>query len=858
MGTDAPRIGRRHPFWRFLGIVVVVIVTLALVAGALGFWTVTRSFPKLSGEIDLPGLTKPVTVQRDNAGIPQITAETSHDLFMAEGYVHAQDRFWEMDFRRHVTSGRLAELFGASQVGTDEFIRTLGWRTVAEQEVKAMDKTSLSYYQAYADGVNAYLKTHKGADLSLEYAVLGLQNSGYSPEKWTPADSVAWLKAMAWDLRSNLDDEIDRALLATKLSPEQIGQLHPSYPYAQHPTITPLGGGEDTAVTADASRAATSSTITQQTTDALGPLTELKSALAAVPELLGPAGNGIGSNSWVVSGAHTASGKPLLANDPHLGPAEPSVWYQVGLHCATVSATCPFDVAGFSFSGLPGVVIGHNQSIAWGFTNLGPDVADLFLEKVTKKGYEYDGAIVPFAVRNETIKVAGGKPVRLTVKSTNHGPIVTGLTSNYGTIAKSFTKKHDGVPAGKYQLALQWTALTPGHTAEAIFALDSATDWNGFRAAAKLFDVPSQNLIYADTKGNIGYQAPGSVPIRKQGDGTTPQPGWSSAYGWSGYVPFDQLPSVFNPQKGFIATANNAAVGPEYPVMITQDWDSGYRANQITNRLQAFFDNGTKLTVANMASVQADSYDANAATLVPLLVKLHLSGAAGEAIDLLKTWNFHDDADSAPAAYFNIFWRNLLQDAFARKLPASTPPAGGDRWFQVVGALASQADSPWWTDAKLGVANRDEMFAYAAKKAAAEAADRMGSDPSGWRWDSIHTLELTNASFGESGIAPIEWLFNRGPYPVGGASSVVNAVGWDASVGYEVNWVPSMRQVVDLADWDDSTWINLTGASGHAFHPNYVDQTPLWQHNKTRAWPFSASAVKKAAEDTLTLRPNGP
>jgi penicillin amidase len=289
--------------------------------------------------------------------------------------------------------------------------------------------------------------------------------------------------------------------------------------------------------------------------------------------------------------------------------------------------------------------------------------------------------------------------------------------------------------------------------------------------------------------------------------------------------------------------------------MITQDWDAGYRANQITNRLQAMIKNGTKMTTAKMASLQADTYDANAATLVPLLTSLDLSGTAGDAVDLLKNWDFHDDADSAAAAYFNIFWRNLLQDAFARKLPASTPPTGGDRWFQIVGTLASQPDSAWWTDTKLDVGNRDEMFAYVAKKAAAEATDRMGPDPSAWRWDSIHTLELTNASFGESGIGPIEWLFNRGPYPVGGSSSVVDAVGWDASVGYEVNWVPSMRQVVDLSDWDASTWINLTGASGHAFHPNYVDQTPLWQHNQTRAWPFSAPAVKNATTDTLTLNP---
>ncbi|GAB3390268.1 penicillin acylase family protein [Humibacter soli] len=856
MGTDAPRLTGRHPFWRFLGILIAIVATLAVVAAVLGFWTVTRSFPQTSGTIAIPGLKAKVEVQRDDAGIPQITASSAHDLFLAEGYVHAQDRFWEMDFRRHVTAGRLSELFGASQLGTDEFIRTLGWRRVAEQEVKQMDATTLSYYQAYADGVNAYLAGHKGADASLEYAVLGLQNPGYTPEKWTPVDSVSWLKAMAWDLRSNLDDETDRALLATKLTPDQIAVLHPQYPYGEHPTITDAGGGSTSASTtrSDAAPAANIAQSGQGAVDDASELaTQLRAAFDSVPPLLGVNSDDIGSNSWVVAGSHTATGKPLLSNDPHLGPAAPSIWYQVGLHCSKVTVSCPFDVAGYSFSGLPGVIIGHNQSIAWGFTNLGPDVTDLYLEKVTDKGYEYDGKVVPFTTRTETIAVAGGKPVTITVRSTKHGPIVSG--GAYDTITDSHRKASGGLPGGRYALSLQWTALTPGHTAEAIFALDRATDWQGFRGAAKLFDVPAQNLVYADTKGNIGYQAPGSIPIRKQGNGTTITPGWTSQFGWSGYIPFDQLPSVYDPPSGYIVTANNAAVGPDYPVNLTQDWDSGYRADRITSDLAKLISAGHKITAADMSKIDADDYDANAAALVPVLLDTPLDPGTRKAVDLLKDWNRHDDADSAAAAFFNIFWRNLLNDAFARKLPAGTAPVGGDRWFQVVDSLATQQNSSWWADTELGLENRDDMFSYAADQAYREAVKLMGPEMSDWRWGDIHTLEITNESFGESGIAPIEWLFNRGPYKLSGSSSVVDAVGWDASVGYQVNWVPSMRQVVDLSDFDHSTWINLTGESGHAFNPHYVDQTPLWQTQRTRPWPFSAAAVAKATQETLTLTP---
>jgi penicillin amidase len=846
-----------------VGLIVAALLVLVVIAGGIGVWTVTRSFPQTSGSVDLPGLTAPVTVYRDDAGVPQLEAATADDLFRAQGFVHAQDRFWEMDFRRHVTAGRLSELFGASQVPTDTFIRTLGWRQVAEQEVKLLDPVSLRYYQDYADGVNAYLKQHSGAELSLEYAVLGLQNPSYKPEPWTPADSVAWLKAMAWDLRSNLDDEIDRALLATKLAPEQIAELHPGYPFTTHPTITDLGGGNPRTVTPDVPSAAVSSSASANApVDPAAYAAQLEQVLASVdslPQLMGPAGDDIGSNSWVVSGAHTATGKPMLANDPHLGAALPSVWYQMGLHCTTVGPQCPFDVSGFSFSGFPGIVIGHNDRISWGFTNLGPDVADLFVEKVTGSTYEYDGQQVPLQKRKERIKVAGGKDVVITVRSTGHGPIVTDIGDDYAVIAKDQAGKL-GVPAQQFQLSLGWTALTPGMTANAIFAMNAARDWTGFRAAAQQFQVPSQNLVYADVDGNIGYQAPGSIPIRAAGDGTLPVPGWSSQYAWTGTIPFDQLPSVLNPPSGYIVTANNAAVGPGYPALITADWDHGYRANQIELRLSTLFAQGRKVTAADMSRIQSDTYDANAANLVPVLraigAKADPSSGVAQAARLLDGWDYRDDADSAAAAYFAVFWKELLEDAFARKLPASTAPTGGDRWFAVVGSLLDQPDSRWWVDSKLGTTDRDSMLTYAADRAWAQAHSLLGGDTASWRWDRLHTLTLTNASFGESGVAPIEWLFNRGPWHVGGGSSVVDATGWDASVGYQVGRVPSMRMVVDLSDFDKSTWINLTGASGHAFDAHYTDQTDRWATGKTMPWPFTRSAITAVAKQTLTLRPH--
>jgi penicillin amidase len=846
-------MARRRPrLRRAILIVVGALVVVVLVAVGLGAWTVQRSFPQMAGHLELAGLNGAVAVTRDGAGVPVVEASTSHDLFFAQGFVQAQDRFWEMDFRRHVTAGRLSELFGASQLDTDRFIRTLGWRHVAEEEVAQLDPTALGYYQAYADGVNAYLADHRGAAASLEYAVLDLQNPGYMPEKWTPADSVAWLKAMAWDLRDNLQDEISRAeLIADKYTPSQLADLYPDYPFDVNPTIVPTGAAGSDAHASDAAIAPAA--VTTTTSVAAPGFASLGAAIAQLPELLGRAGNDIGSNSWVISGKYTKSGKPLLANDPHLGPALPSVWYQMGLKCRTLSAACPFDVTGFSFSGMPGIIIGHNARVAWGFTNLTADVTDLFIEKVAGDTYELDGRQRPLTVRHETIKVAGGKDVPLTIRSTEHGPLVTNVGGDYDYIAGKYPAKA-GLPAGKYQVSLQWTALTPGSTATAIFAIDSSRDWATFRAAARLFEVPAQNLLYADVDGNIGYQTPGRLPIRRMGDGTVPLPGWTSSNGWSGDIPFEKLPHLFNPPSGFIVTANNAVVDDASPLFLAKDWDKGYRAAEITRRIQELIASGRKIVGTELSDIQDDNHVAIAQTLEPYLAAVAVTGDAAKGQKLLADWNFSDDVDSAQAAYFNVFWKTLLDQNFGSKLPYYVPPTGGSDWYQIVDKLITQPDSSWWArkDASGG---RDAALARALGTAWRSAQELMGSDPAYWSWGRLHTLTATNQTFGQSGIAPIEWLFNRGPYPVSGGSSVVDATGWTSWSGYAVDWVPSMRIVTDLSDFDASTWINLTGASGHAFDANYVDQLPLWQHHQTRPWPFSASAVATSGANVLRLSP---
>ncbi|MFJ3672217.1 penicillin acylase family protein [Streptomyces sp. NPDC090106] len=892
---------------------IVLVLVLAIIGGlAYGaYWsisTVRASFPQTKGSITLEGLSGPVDVKRDGYGIPQIYASTDEDLFMAQGYVQAQDRFYEMDVRRHMTSGRLSEMFGKDQVSDDEFLRTLGWDRIAQEEYDTkLSASTKKYLQAYSKGVNAYLSGKDGKDISLEYAALGFVND-YKPEKWTPVDSVAWLKAMAWDLRGNMQDEIDRSLMTSRLGPKQIADLYPDYPYSRNKAIVQEGQYDELTQTFEqngsssgsgTSASGSTGTGTSTASEALtSQLSGLQDVLDDVPTAVGVNGNGIGSNSWVVSGAHTITGQPLLANDPHLTASLPSVWYQMGLHCRTVSATCQYDVTGYTFAGMPGVVIGHNQDIAWGMTNSGVDVTDLYLEKLSGDGYLYDGKTVPFKTREETIKVAGGTSKKIVVRETNNGPLLSDRSDELVKVGQKAGVETSAPDRGDgYGIALRWTALDAGTTMDAVFAMDKAADWDDFRAAAALFDVPSQNLVYADSK-NIGYTLPGKIPTRgKNHDGSVPAPGWDSDYRWTGWIQQDELPYEYNPERGYIVTANQAVVDEDkYPYTLTTDWGYGTRSQRITDLIQSKIDDGGKISTDDMRQMQLDNSSEIAKLLVPKLLKIDIDDKdVREAQKLLEGWDYTQDADSAAAAYFNSVWRNILKLAFGNKLPKElrvegqclwvkkadstgpvdedtdvrecgqrdadqAQPDGGDRWFEVVRNLMDDEDSDWWkTPAGVGdrpaADNRDQLFKRAMIDARWELTSKLGKDIDTWSWGRLHRLFLKNQTLGTAGPGYLQYILNRGPWKLSGGEATVNATGWNAAGGYGVIWVPSMRMVVNLGDLDKSKWINLTGASGHAYSSHYTDQTDKWANGELLDWSFSKDAVDASTSDTLVLKP---
>jgi penicillin amidase len=810
-----------------LGVLLVIVLALVITV----FVMIRRPFPKTDGTLNLPGLQAEVQVYRDEYGIPHIYAQNEHDLYMAQGYVHAQDRFWQMEFWRHISQGRISEIAGEATIDSDIFIRTMGWNRMAQAYVDYYEQEQPEYMtilNAYSEGVNAYIDQNRN-QLSINQTVLGLVNEPWEIEPWEPVHTVGWGVVMSDDLGGNWSSELRRTELIKELGESKVASLLPFYPYDDRPVMVP------TSAMPDLMDGESSSWLREL--DTAVNWQNINTTIVGSKPNLGYLGTApfVGSNNWVISGDHTESGLPLLANDPHLGIQMPSIWYEIGLH------TPGNNVVGFSFAGVPGIVIGHNDHIAWGVTNVGPDVQDLYIEKINPNNpnqYEFMGEWRDMDIIQEVIKVNGGDDVTIEVKLTQHGPIISDLRDNVND-----------------PLALKWTAQEPSRVLQSVILLNNAKNYDDFREALRYWDGPSQNFVYADTEGNIAYQTPGLIPIRKAGNGLVPVPGWTGEYEWEGWIPYEKLPHLLNPDWGYIVTANHAVVDEDYPYLINLYWADGDRGQRITDMITEVIDRGDKLTVDDMARIQFDSYSMLAQDYLPLFKGLSSEDADVQAaIERLRGWDGQLRRDSVPAALFEVFYYHLAQNMLADDVGADNVDRVHSRVF--MHDMAAQPNAIWWDDVTTTEKETAEtIILQSLADTTAWLTEKLGDNMNDWTWGSLHTATFVSAPLGQSGVGLIESLVNAGPIPVDGGPSIVNATSYSWSNIAAVTGHPSMRMIVDLSDWDNMKTVIPTGQSGHPTNPHYTDQMPLWQNGQHHPMWFTDEAVQAAAKDVLVLQP---
>ncbi len=642
---------------------------------------------------------------------------------------------------------------------------------------------------------------------------------------------------MSDDLSGNWRHELDRVILNKAVGEARVASLWPFYPYDDRPVIAPT----PLLWRPDGSPPEPDENPEQEAIRPGEPIDWARIHTGIVSDGLKPAhtlGQGpfVGSNNWVVAGKHTASGWPLLANDPHLGLQLPAIWYEIGLHGPDGN------VVGFSFAGVPGVIIGHNDHIAWGVTNVGPDVQDLYIEKVNPSNprqYEFRGGWRDMMVFEEVIKVNGGADVVLEVLATHHGPIISDLVDGQQDV-----------------LALRWTAQEPSRILRAIYLLNQAADFEGFREALRYWDTPSQNIVYADVAGNIGYQVPGLMPIRPRSDGLAPVPGWTGENEWQGWIPYDELPVLFNPEQGFIVTANHAVVDQDYPHFLARYWADGDRGQRITDLLTTAIAAGP-LEVEDMARIQFDSYSLMAERFMPVFRSLSSPDPEVQAaIERIRGWDRQLRRDSVPAAVFEIFYQQLVTAVLVDDVGTDNVSRAHSRVF--MHQLAGQADAVWWDNRQTAASETREIIVLQALRQALDwFEEEVGGELNDWTWGRIHQATFVSAPVGQSGVAPIEALVNRGPFPTDGGTSIVNANSWSWDSPAAVENHPSMRFIADLGDFDASRAVLPTGQSGHPYHPHYDDMIPPWLNGETLPLRFSRVAVEGAAVDRLILTPTG-
>ncbi len=851
--THTLRRGRR---WR-LGLFIFICLLLAgLCLG--GWYGLRQSIPDLDGQRRLAGLQAPVEILFDKHAVPHIYARDANDGWMAVGYLHARERLWQMELYRRATGGRLSEIFGTATLRVDKRFVALGLRRAAAAEWRTSSPLIRTALENYCAGVNAAVAEMGTWRRPPEFLLLGIE-----PEPWTPVDSWSVARLLAWRLAENKWGELVRGRLAGTIGATEASRLMGAWP-ASAPAI--VGDAPPSPAASVSARlkprrhvqhprpqgSSASDSALQTWKRGFSPAGQRAAGPALPPglEWLATTARAGGSNSWVVAGARTATGRPLLANDPHLAVEMPSIWYEVHVVAAGL------DVAGVTLPAAPFVIIGHNQRIAWGLTNTGADVQDLYVEDVdmTRRRYLHRGQWLPLSSAKYELGVRGqAEPEVFEVFSTRHGPLIYTETE-WETPPELATRRGRLSPK---PLALRWEPQ--GETAAGFEAINRATNWTEFVNGVHRFASVSQNFVYADIDGHIGYAMSGRLPIRTGGDGGRPVPGWTGEHDWIGTVPAERLPAVLDPAAGQIVTAN-AEIDRRWPGTMTRDWAAPFRTMRIVERL------GTR-TGLDQAAMAAIQLDVRATAADPVLAAVEaaskspaFSRADQEArtgIERLRLWDRQVDGRPVVTlyqAFVRALWRRAFIDELNEELFNQLFEYGASERHVGLYAIVDDPSSRWWNDIATidRRETRDEIVLLAAGDAVRTLGRKFGVE-NNWAWDRVHSLRFRHAL--AAGGFPFNWFFSRGPVPQVGDSYTVRKASIDDRSPFSVTDLASYRQVVDVGNWDRSLAVNTTGQSGHPLSPHYFDQNTMWRAGELRTFPFSRAAVEKARAHRLLLTP---
>jgi penicillin G amidase len=795
-----------------LGIAGTIAVLVIAILGFFYYLT-TKSFPVTQGTVSELPLREEVKIYRDEYGVPHIIGGSDHDVYFAVGYVHAQDRLWQMELIRRAGEGRLAEVLGEPALKIDKMFRTLGLRQQVDRIMPTLDDATRGALAAYASGVNSYIASHKGK-YPVEFDVLN-----FDPEPWAIEHSLLVSRLMSWELNYSRWVDIVLSELVEKFGAVKAAEIFPTWPDG-----APLIVAEGLANTRSASMAA-----------------QLFESDQAFRSLLGSPGVEAGSNAWAIAGSRTTTGKPILANDPHLLFSAPGRWYE--LH-----VTAPgLDVSGASIAGVPFVIIGRNQSIAWGVTNAMLDDEDFYVEEVDSlqhpTKYRFNNGWRPVEQRVDTILVKNGPPVLLTVYRTHRGPIINRMEA-----AAQWSRR---------LMSMRWVGHELSNEAQAFYQINRAHNWREFLGGLQHFAVPAQNFVYADVEGNIGYHVGGRIPIRKTKTATLIFPGWTDEHDWKGFVPFDQMPQVFNPPEGFVATANNKIVSDAYPYYLSNLWEPEWRIKRITEVLRS----KPVVSIDDMQRLQQDVFSPQARDLVPIILKAFEAQSLPNAdvqtaLTYFRNWNFEMKSTDVATTMFQAFLVRMIQNTFEDEMGSSLLGVY-DTLASVpliaITKLMKKGASPWFDDQRTPqIETMNDIIQKSLDDALRDLRSKYGGVIKAWRWGTIHQVEFPHI-FSANGI--LRPIFTVGPFPAGGTHSTINKGDFRIRDPFNDIVGPSTRQIFDLSDFNNTRSITPPGQSGQVFQRHYDDQVHMWLNGLYRRQTMDLSRIEMSGYELLVLRP---